>query len=248
LLAALRQRQAVELIPPYPAKEDFFRVRCGADGAVVKRVADGLIIHCPARCGLVELLPEVPVRCYRVRARLRWETPLIDELLQWGVYVKHRRRVTHQGPQHYFVTVYFGRPVEVEGEPGPHRRLSGSFRPRLFGDLREPTKLPFRDEHGAREGPSQEGLIYIPDPVDRWVDVEITVNPARVAASFHPGGSPVAAGLPLLVPADEGDFKGHLRWAYPDLAVEQFEGSALGVYLRHAVCTVQGFAVEPIDG
>jgi hypothetical protein len=249
LLAALRRRQAVELIPPYPANEDFFRVRCGIDGAVVKRVEDGLTIHCPARCGLVELLPEVPVRSYRVRARLRWERPLNTDEGEWGVYVQHHCPITDQGPQHYFVAVYFGLPSEVEAQPAVRHVLNGSFRPCLFGNLKRPAKEPFREERGVRRGGqfNHTDLKYTPDPKDRWVTVEITVRPALVAASFRPGGRNVAADLPPLLPVNQDSFKKALRTNHPDLRGEGLEGSALGVYLRQVFCTVQGFAVEPID-
>jgi hypothetical protein len=116
LLAALRQRQEVELIPPHPARDGFFRIRHGAEGMVAKRVQDGLVVDRPGRCGLVELVPEVPLPDYHVRARLRWERRLTDEL-QWGIYLKHRSRVTSQGPQHFFVAVYFDVPSEVAAPP-----------------------------------------------------------------------------------------------------------------------------------
>jgi serine/threonine protein kinase/DNA-directed RNA polymerase specialized sigma24 family protein len=247
LLDLLRQSREVELIPSYPANKDFVRVRCGADGMVVNRVMDGLTILCPARCGLVELLPEVPVHSYRVRARLRWERPLALLELQWGVYVKYRGRVTEQGPQHYFVALYFGLPSTVAA--GPTHLLRGSFRPRLFGELKWPADLPLRDFFGVRtQGRfSHSDLEYTPHQKDRWVDVEITVRPGQVTASFHPDGSTVASDLPPLTPADEGVTKVYLRRQYPDLASEQFEGSAVGIYVRQGVCTVQGFTVKPMD-
>ena len=51
----------------------------------------------------------------------------------------------------------------------------------------------------------------------------------------------------LLRRADQDAAKNHLRWSYPDLAKADFEGSALGIYVREVVCTVQSFTVEPID-
>jgi serine/threonine protein kinase len=245
LLAKLRERQKVELIPEYPANGDFFTVRRG-DATVAKRVQDGLYIHCQAKCGLVELLPEVPVRSYRVHARLRLVRRLTQER-EWGVYVKHRRAVTSQGPQDYFVEVYFSEPTEVQAG---RLQLQGSFRARLFGDQVKPARLPFSDYYAWREDGrlSHENAEYTPDLNDPWVEVEITVRPAQVAASFRPCGSAQVAGLPVLLPGDQDSFKNSLRKfkSDPDLARADFEGSALGIYVREAVCTVQGFAVEPL--
>jgi hypothetical protein len=246
VLDELRQGRKVELIPPHPANEDFFALRSGAKGTVVKRVRDGMGIHCQPRCGLIELLPEVPVPSYRLRVRLRRERPLTDER-ELGVYVKHRCAVTDQGPQHYFVAVYVSMPWQVEADAAGRLGLRGSFRPRLFGELENPADRPLRDFYWVRTGrPNHTDVEYTPDREDRSVEVEITVTPAQIAASFRPAGSAGAADLPLLTLADQDRAKNHLRGSYPDLAEADFEGSALGIYVREVVCTVQSFTVESI--
>jgi hypothetical protein len=254
LLANLREGQRVELIPPYPANGDFFTLRRG-DGTEMKRVQDGLSIHCPAKCGLVELLPEVPVPSYRVRARLLWDRGLTRER-EWGIYLKHRRAFTGEGTQDYFAVAYFNyfdvadlsRPSKGQTEPFVRDELQGTFRLRLFGDLDRPGKLPLRDEYAVRKGGRSNHTVlkFTPDPKAPWVDVEITVRPAQVAASFRPGDSTEVGDLPGFLQADQDRFKSRLRGRYPDLARADFEGSALGIYVREAVCTVQGFAVGPI--
>jgi hypothetical protein len=60
LSVALLQWRQIELIPQHTG-EIFFALPCGAKGALVNRVRDGLGAHCAARCTLIELLPEVPV-------------------------------------------------------------------------------------------------------------------------------------------------------------------------------------------
>src|SRR5262249_21844308 len=113
----------------------------------------------------------------------------------------------------------------------------------------QPAERLYRDLYGVRkEGRwSHTDLEYTPDPEDRWVEVEITVRPAQIAASFRPGGSDKAADLPLLLLKDQDGAKKYFRTHDTDLAHEAFEGSALGIYLRQVVCTVQSFTVERID-
>ena len=89
-------------------------------------------------------------------------------------------------------------------------------------------------------------LEYTPDPEDRWVEAEITVKPAQIAGSFRPGGSAEAADLPPLLLADQDRVRNHLRRSFPDVGLDHFEGSALGIYVREVVCTVQSFTVESI--
>ena len=127
--------------------------------------------------------------------------------------------------------------------------MRGSFRPRLFGDLSQPDNLAFRDTCGGRTGgrSNHEDLLYTPDPNDPWVDVDVAVSRVQLAASFRPGSTPVPAQLPMLMPVDERVFKRCLPQRYPDLAGVPFEGSAVGLFVRHAGCTIQAFRVGPLD-
>jgi hypothetical protein len=163
--------------------------------------------------------------------------------------VKHSRTITGQGPQDYFVAVYFSRPTEVQTKPVVRYKLQGNFRPCLFGDLQTPAAQDVRNEYGLRKDgrPNHANLEYTPDPHEPGVNnVEITVRLAQVAANFRPSGSTEAADLPELLPRDEEGFKSRLRLRCPDLAGADFKGSALGIYVREAVCIVEGFAVEPL--
>jgi serine/threonine protein kinase len=249
LLDELRQRGQVELIPPYPTNESFFALRCGAKGMEEpKRLQDGLNIHCTARCCLVELLPEVPVPNYRIRARMRRARELITQEDQWGVYCRHASLLTEQGSQHSFTALSFVGPEERKDAPGTVE-LSAALRPCLFAHLLQPVERPRREFfHGAFEKGNVRNAAYAPDANNPWVEITVTVQGGVVTGSFHPGGAD-AVEMPPVTADDQRRSKLAIRTLFPDLAGvpdQRFDGSALGVYVREADCTVASFVVELI--
>jgi serine/threonine protein kinase len=248
MLDELRQGRRVELIPPYPGDENFFTLRSGARGTGVKRVQDGLNIHCPYRCCLLELLPEVPGPRYRLRVLMRRERALLTQEHQWGVYCRHNSLLTEQGRQHSFTALSFVGPEEREGTPGTVQ-LSAALRPCLFAAPPRPVDRQYREYFYAAFGKGNvRDAAYVPGPDNPWVEITVTVLGGEVRGSFQPAG----AGAVMMAPVtadDQRDSRQVVRRLFPDLAGspdERLDGCAVGIYVCEADCTVASFVVETI--
>src|SRR5262249_55804618 len=180
---------------------------------------------------------------------VRRQLPLSPHYHRWGIYFKHGRVTTEAGEQHCFNVLSFNGPGE-EQPPPPRLELFASMLPRLFCDLKKPADRSFRTFELPGENKSfARTAAYTPDPNNAWVEIQVTVCNGRAEATCRPGLEEAEKFEPI-TPAEQEAFKEALGWMYPDLKPvprQQLDGSALGIYLREAVCVVRRFEVETLD-
>jgi len=237
----------VVLVSPDSPRWAVYTIRAGQEGTVVTPLDDGLNVYSLARCCLVEFLPRVAAPRYRIVVKMRLDRPLHTQEGEFGVYCRHAAFATDQGLQHSFHALYFEGFDPLPGSLPARQEIQSSLRQRLFCHLNRPTDLPFRDyHHNVLRKTVVQSTEWTFDRNDPWYTIEMVVQPQVVTARYRIGSGDWVNLGPLL-PRDHEAYVRLTSITYPDLAnvlPEQWIGSALGVYVRHSVCTVQQFEVH----
>jgi hypothetical protein len=178
---------------------------------------------------------------------MRLDRPLHTQEGEFGVYGRYASFATHQGLQHSFYALYFGGLEPTRGGKPAPQEVHSFLRQRLFCYLQQPTESAFRDYyHGSDTRATYQAKKWVIDPKDPWYTIEMDVQTQAVTARYRVGAGDWLNLGPSPLRHRESYPSLAQSW-FPDLAgipPERWVGSALGVYVRHAVCTVQQLEVH----
>jgi hypothetical protein len=200
---------------------------------------------------LLELLPVVPLTHYRITAKVRFERAL-GENCQWGVYCRYDQEPSTQGIQRYFHALIISEEMPLSRTlklGDEYWSYQAHLAPRLFREFISRAEDDLRASRWIQV--NEQNFVHRKHPVKRqadlWRTLVIEVSPESTVASCTD-----SAGHFTLTPIpreSEAAFLTHLRTKYDDLAaLPSFPrpGSAVGIFLRQSVCTIDRFQIEPM--
>jgi serine/threonine-protein kinase len=245
ILERLEQEDEVDLVNAGPEQRAVYFLRSGGVSTKVSQGQDGLNIFSRAECCLVELLPYVPTRHYRLTVEMRSDWGQTDEF-EWGVYCKHTAFDSAKGQNHHIYAMWLAGGHDPQRLPA-EQEITATLMQRIFCDFAQPAALPFRDMRvGLMTKPFRHNIPFHPNPDKSWQTIAVQVDPSGVTANCTLSSGENRLLGPLKAADSDMQLLGALA-SQDDLRPiqpAQLQGSALGVFVRAGVCTVRKFVVH----
>jgi hypothetical protein len=211
-----------------------------AEAGTVSAGEDGTCFVSHPEGGLLELLPSVPCRRYRLSAEVRHDqvTPLGTS--EVGLYFLHSEHATESGPTHCYCTVSFDdhpsvlqQPVKVQVHQQPPAWLEHQFLALGSGEMVGQFRRPFR----------------FPRPSEKpWRRLAVEVAPDRLR---------ILCGDVCIAEPTRDDLTGAYRFMMEQAAMIQpalvrkpltptFAPGGLGLYVQAATASFRSVVIEPL--
>ena len=244
LLAKLAREEVVDVIsqgsdlPPY-------RVRCAEGLTGIRRTEEGLTITTPT-FSLVEFLPRVPCRSYRIEAEVRHDHSLFQMLEFTGIGLVFSGRSvnapngTHHVPGLLWLDDESKPPPVAPGQKPPKRRV----RLQLLWYLEA---VPNAGSFASSPWNARDGDVFHEnDGRGNWRTLRVDVEPEKITAQ--------AAQIPgkilgPLTPYEYRQFPSTLRKNQPEvfgIDVSPIDQRVIGIVVTGGQCTIRRLRVVPL--